>query len=284
MNPNDGRRGSEDRWGREGERGSSRERYRSEREAPYETGGPPGWDDRYAREAGIPGWERGAREERQSEFRGPYERRGGGYGAEDREWRQQPGRMSESVRARSEFEPGTRRPIGQRFEAGWEGGYEGDYRRGEDPERWGSYVPGQPMIGASMRGTAGRISHAERENIRPWGMYDDERAFHGRSERRGFFKRWGRAPRAYKRSDERIREEIYERLSNPHLGIDAEDVEVSVRNGVVTLTGTIETRYDKRSIEDVCDMVLGVRDVENRLRILRMEGFEEGERESPMPH
>ena len=49
--------------------------------------------------------------------------------------------------------------------------------------------------------------------------------------------------------------------------MDATDVEVKVENCVVTLTGRVRTRYEKRRAEDVAASVRGVNDVMNALRV-----------------
>ena len=76
----------------------------------------------------------------------------------------------------------------------------------------------------------------------------------------------GKGPKGYGRSDERIREDINDRLSD-HSYIDASEIEISVKNGEVILTGTVEDRISKRRAEDLAEEVSGVRNVENRLRI-----------------
>jgi hypothetical protein len=76
----------------------------------------------------------------------------------------------------------------------------------------------------------------------------------------------GRGPRGYQRSDERIHEEVCERLTQHGL-IDASDIMVRVSDNEVTLTGTIDSRRTKRMAEDVADSVSGVRDVHNQLRV-----------------
>ena len=78
----------------------------------------------------------------------------------------------------------------------------------------------------------------------------------------------GRGPKNYQRSDERIREEICERLTMDH-DVDATDVEVTVDGGVVTLAGTVHERHAKRIAEDLCESVRGVMDVQNNLRVAR---------------
>ena len=80
----------------------------------------------------------------------------------------------------------------------------------------------------------------------------------------------GRGPRGFQRSDDRIMEEVCERLTwDPDL--DASEIEVRVESGVVTLEGMVESRRDKRRAEDLVDEVRGVVDVQNRLRTGRLQ-------------
>jgi hypothetical protein len=76
----------------------------------------------------------------------------------------------------------------------------------------------------------------------------------------------GRGPRGYRRSDERILEDVNERLTDDGY-VDASDIEVSVDDGVVTLTGRVASRAEKRRAEDVAESVSGVTDVSNQLRV-----------------
>ena len=82
----------------------------------------------------------------------------------------------------------------------------------------------------------------------------------------------GRGPKGYRRSDERIKEDVNDRLSDDYY-LDASDVEVSVENTEVTLTGTVNNRNDKRRAEDLADSVSGVTNVENRLRVKQSGGY-----------
>jgi hypothetical protein len=82
--------------------------------------------------------------------------------------------------------------------------------------------------------------------------------------RRGRFA--GRGPKGYVRPDERIWEEVNERLEEDG-EIDATEVSVQVVNGEVTLAGTVDGRRVKRLAEDLAESVRGVRDVHNRLRV-----------------
>jgi osmotically-inducible protein OsmY len=76
----------------------------------------------------------------------------------------------------------------------------------------------------------------------------------------------GRGPKGYQRPEERIREEINDRLT-AHGLVDATDVEVRIQSGEVTLTGFVDSRAAKRAAEDCADDVQGVREVHNHLRI-----------------
>lgn len=79
----------------------------------------------------------------------------------------------------------------------------------------------------------------------------------------------GRGPRSYRRSDARLLEEISELLTaDTH--IDASEIEVSVENGDVLLTGVVESRRLKHLAEDIAYRVSGVLDVTNRLKVGRL--------------
>ena len=86
--------------------------------------------------------------------------------------------------------------------------------------------------------------------------------------RRGRFT--GRGPKSYVRPDQRIWEEVNERLEEDG-EIDATDVSVQVINGEVTLEGAVDGRRVKRLAEDLAESVRGVRDVHNRLRVKAWE-------------
>jgi osmotically-inducible protein OsmY len=80
----------------------------------------------------------------------------------------------------------------------------------------------------------------------------------------------GRGPKGYRRSDNRIEEDINDRLADDGW-VDASDVTVNVQNGEVTLTGSAPDRFSKRRAEDIAEAVSGVRNVENRIRVTQQE-------------
>lgn len=74
--------------------------------------------------------------------------------------------------------------------------------------------------------------------------------------------RW---PAQWRRSDERVFEDVCESLINS--GIDASDVDVRTEDGVVWLDGAVPDRDQKRAAEELANDVRGVVDVINRLRV-----------------
>jgi osmotically-inducible protein OsmY len=100
---------------------------------------------------------------------------------------------------------------------------------------------------------------------------DDDAERRRRMDKKEEGKHKGRGPKGYKRSDERIREDINDRLSDDHY-VDASDIEVSVSEGEVTLTGTIDSKQAKRRAEDIADTISGVSNVLNQLRLKPADG------------
>ena len=78
----------------------------------------------------------------------------------------------------------------------------------------------------------------------------------------------GKGPKGYTRSDERIHEDVCERLTDHH-DVDASDIEVSVENGEVTLSGLVTARRDKLMAEHIAEGVGGVIDIHNQVRVRR---------------
>jgi hypothetical protein len=110
------------------------------------------------------------------------------------------------------------------------------------------------------------------ESIYPYGSYGglspeadtyderNRRALKHRGENRG------RGPRGYQRSDDRIREEVCERLTDDE-DVDASDMEVTVSNCEVALSGSVRTREQKRRAIDIAEDVSGVHHVRSGLKI-----------------
>lgn len=87
----------------------------------------------------------------------------------------------------------------------------------------------------------------------------------------------GRGPKGYRRSDEKLTEEICQRLEQ-HGDVDASEIEVRCQDGVVTLTGKVDDRETKRLAEECAEGIYGVRDVMNQLQVERgLFGRERGD-------
>ena len=135
-----------------------------------------------------------------------------------------------------------------------QGGF-GGYGQGQGG--YGQGVYGYPMSQQGERGAwPGQSGYAE----------------HGPQWESGYpsGQRGRRGPKGYKRSDERLKEDISERLMQ-HAYIDATEVTVEVQNGKVTLDGTVPERRMKHLIEDIVDECPGVQDIDNRVRVARGE-------------
>lgn len=133
-------------------------------------------------------------------------------------------------------------------------GYDGNYA-------YSGADDGRPSGGYSGAG----VGVPQRQQPYDWGSRD--RTFtSGRETQTSPYV--GKGPKGYKRSDDRIREEVCERLAWDG-EVDASDIAVTVQNGEVMLEGTVETRRMKHRSEDVVDEIRGVIDVHNRLTVRR---------------
>lgn len=76
----------------------------------------------------------------------------------------------------------------------------------------------------------------------------------------------GLGPQGYRRSDQRISEDVHDRLTDDdHL--DASAISVTVQDGEVTLSGTIRDRRAKHHAEAIVEHIAGVQHVQNNLRV-----------------
>lgn len=223
-------------WGRERERDRD-ERYR---------------DEDYRR----PEW-RGRDWGRQSGGEGDRERWSQPYGQREPYNNPRGSRYSESQygvgRSRAAFDP-----YGERSEPGFGEGPFAD--TSESPGYFGSGNYGDG--GASYTG-----GYDQRWRSRNPGSLGEDTFTREHAQRQGQ-RRYRTGPKGYTRSDDRIREDICERLMLAD-SIDSSEVTVSVKDGKVTLEGTVPTRNMKHQIEDVADYAAGVQDVDNRIRVER---------------
>jgi hypothetical protein len=174
------------------------------------------------------------------------------------------------------------RSEGERYGQGWgqqgqqwgqggygQGGYgQGGYSQGGYGQSFGqgSYGQGGYGQGGYSQGQGGYSRSGYGQD---YGQSDYDRGFTPRGYSYTSFvvgRFTGRGPKGYKRSDERIREEVSEELTR-HPEIDASEIEVQAQNGEVTLTGKVEDRHQKRLAEDIAERCSGVNDVHNQLKV-----------------
>jgi len=211
------------------------------------------------------------------------------------------GRGRESERYGRESSSGGGRESGR--EGYWGRGWENERDDDTRESRYGSYG----RSGAERGYSEGMRDYSQQRYNYPTGFrtnesyggrsYDNDRDRYDSGEDRGWWDRasdavasWfgdedaerrrrmdqqhehrGRGPKNYRRSDERIKEDVNDRLSDDYY-VDASEVEVAVSNTEVTLTGTVNSREDKRRAEDIAESVSGVTNVENRLRVKGRSG------------
>lgn len=78
----------------------------------------------------------------------------------------------------------------------------------------------------------------------------------------------GVGPKGYSRPDERIMQDVCDRLYDDDR-IDASGISVSIAAGEVTLDGVVPSRQTKRAAEDCAEGCAGVSHVQNNLRVQR---------------
>jgi osmotically-inducible protein OsmY len=186
-------------------------------------------------------------------------RSGGDYGSYDEPGRRYSGRRSDFDRDYTSERDRRFTGGGYSGRSGYSGGNYGRGSYGSDfPESERGY-----MTGRSSQEDRGWLDRAS-DTVSSWlGDEEAERRLRN-EERRGEFR--GRGPRNYTRSDERIREDINDRLTDADY-LDASEIDVQVNNGEVILTGTVDSRWAKRHAEDIAEDVSSVKNVENRIRV-----------------
>ncbi len=239
-------------WNRQGESWGGRNR---EYERDQNQGGRGGWEGR----------------DRGDEWREPNRQRGeDAYRGSEQKWGGHMANWGEGA-GTEQYRGGQR---------GW-GGDAYNREGGSERHRCGAgrgYTPGYGGMPERRGGRGGewggdRQSYNNRDWSRGWDRealgneWDQGTSMRDRAEPG---RHAGRGPRNYQRSDDRIREDIIQRLTD-HPDIDASDLDVEVKNGEVTLNGTVDERRARHLAEDLVDRVWGVRDVRNEIRVKRNE-------------
>ena len=178
---------------------------------------------------------------------------------------------------------------------GYEGyGYEPGREMGPGKHTWRGGILG--WLGAGIRAGAGWFGNT----LQQWGTWfggrvsggtaEIGRAVRGRGEQmasaledqdqRAAARLRRNPPPRYRRPDERILDDVWRRISLT--AVDPQDVEIEVNGAVVTLSGRVSTRVEKRVIEDIADSVFGVREVQNHLGLARIGSESRGAETGPL--
>ncbi|HEY0660708.1 MAG TPA: BON domain-containing protein [Lysobacter sp.] len=141
------------------------------------------------------------------------------------------------------------------------------------------YQPGYGAYGGESAGSGGRtpMYGTSLQSYSDEGEMSGYRASSG--ERYGtspYRSNRGRGPKNYVRSDDRIIEDLNERLTDDN-DLDATEISVRCSNGTVTLEGTVEQRWMKHRAEDIADACSGVKEVDNRIQVVPASATRSGE-------
>lgn len=126
-------------------------------------------------------------------------------------------------------------------------------------------------------GQSGANSGMQRTNT---GVDRDLRSMGGSTGRSPFPSFRGFGPQGYTRSDERITDDINERLTDDHQ-VDARNIDVRVSKGSVTLTGRVSDRAMKYRAEEIAERISGVKEVENQIKVAKADDKKAEDKDKP---
>jgi hypothetical protein len=252
-------RSQERDWGEDWDRGRQdwgRNRQRDWQRDNDQDFGRTTYGDRY-------GWNYDRGWDGEQSFGQDYDR---GYGRRD--YGQQGGRQMRDrwqQQGRGQSGRGQYGTAGMRSDYGTNYDYEDDYNRSQ----W-----------RGGRGQNRDFDMRDRDYDRGYVGYDREGAFYQDLDEPYTYEYWefwmvpgefsGVGPESYHRSDERLHEEVCERLTR-HGRIDARNIEIEVKEGEIVLRGDVASREMKRMAEDVAESVSGQKEVRNEIKVRKEE-------------
>lgn len=150
--------------------------------------------------------------------------------------------------------------------AGQYDGQSGGNRSSQQGDGYGGWTNDMNRQGRYNSGAYGNGGSMSRGGAMQGGMQDGRSMYSGMHDGHGMGQHAGKGPKGWQRSDDRLKEEISEALAR-HPDIDASEIEVQVKNGEVTLAGSVCDRDQKRQAEDAVEQVFGANEVQNQLRV-----------------
>lgn len=178
-------------------------------------------------------------------------------------------------------EPGDARDYGRSDSGGYGRPYRGQYRDQERGDQYRGQQRQQSYGGSQQsREPIWRGGYDQQHYGQGYGQQGGQDYNRGSSQRYGqqaFGQNYGsgaggsesyrgKGPKGYQRSDERLKEVICELLSDDS-ALDASNISLTVKNGEVTLEGSVRDRWSKHRAEDLVDDCSGVKEVRNNLRV-----------------
>ena len=179
---------------------------------------------------------------------------GYGYGNQNQDWQQ-----SRNMNYGSQY--GTSGSYEGRFDRGHGEGYGSGYSSNRG---YGSQNYGNQNYGYSGQDRNRDWWDRTKDEVSSWFGDEDAERRRKVDHMQGPYK--GKGPKDYQRSEDRIREDVCDRLSDDDY-VDATNIQVQIQNNEVILTGTVNSRDQKRRAEDLIESISGVHNVENRLRV-----------------
>lgn len=160
----------------------------------------------------------------------------------------------------------SQRDYGNRGYGGGYGNMRADYGRSDwDRNRTKNRYGGDTSNhgNANQGGVDNNWWEKTKDKVSSWFSDDDDR---DDRRRREYGSHRGKGPSDYRRSQDRIREDICDRLTDDDR-VDASNIRIQIEDDVVILSGAVNSREEKRRAEDLVESVSGVHNVENRLRV-----------------
>ncbi|MBX3387824.1 MAG: BON domain-containing protein [Phycisphaeraceae bacterium] len=149
-------------------------------------------------------------------------------------------------------------------------GYQSRSHRQDDLDGYENDYSGRPISGAYSTEQPRQNSGNSGINSGSWRSNND--AWNGGSYELQHNQR-GKAPKNYRKSDDRVRDDVSERLVDD--GYDCSEVDVNCKDGIVTLSGECCDRDTKHGMERSASDVHGVKDVDNQLRMKHRDSSED---------
>ncbi|HEY8573399.1 BON domain-containing protein [Phenylobacterium sp.] len=151
--------------------------------------------------------------------------------------------------------------LNQGADGSWGQGYGGSLGASDYREGFGGEAYGGGMFGSDYERNHGpRGEDFGGDSSRSFMDHRAEREIAGGGPHRG------RGPQGWTRADQRIHEDVCERLAEDRL-IDAREIEVEVQDGVVTLRGEAMGAADPHRAEQIARRASGVKDVRVELSV-----------------